>query len=151
MAVTIGQLAKLCARGGLPHHLDDEQGLIRVVIATRDYVNARSERIAIIRLETADDGTRCRAVLERAFATTRRPAATCLAVCEAIGAVPFVRIEHDAASGSLRLVAEMPVEDARVSLRQIGALLDSVIEAAETAQRAFVHDDRSGSASDVAA
>lgn len=138
MAVTIGELAELCAAGGLRHHLDAEEGTIRVVFVTRDYVNARGERLAILRIEAVEGGTRCRVVLERAFATGRRAAATCLAICEATGDVPLVRIEHDRASRSLRLVAELAIEDGTVTARQLFALIDGLVEAAEAGQRAIV-------------
>jgi hypothetical protein len=133
MAVTIGDLATLCVAGGLRHHVDAEEETIRVVFVTRDYVNARGERLAILRIETAEHGRRCRVVLDRAFATGRRAAAICLAACDATRDVPLVRLEHDATSRSLRLVAEMPVEDGTVTARQLFALVDHVVEAAEAA------------------
>lgn len=138
MAVTIGELVELCAAGGLRHHLDADEGVIRVVVATRDYVNARGERLAILRIEAVEGGTRCRVVLERAFATGRRAAATCLTVCEATSDVPLVRIEPDARGRSLRLGAELPVEDGTMTPRQLFALIDSVAEAAEAGQRAII-------------
>ena len=137
MAVTIGELAELCAAGGLRHHLDAEEGTIRVVFVTRCYCNARGERLAILRIEAADGGAQCRVVLERAFATGRRVAATVLTVCDATGDLPFVRLEHDATNRSLRLLAEIPLEDATMTARQLFALLDSVVEAAEAGQRAL--------------
>jgi hypothetical protein len=133
MAVTIGDLASLCVAGGLRHHVDAEEETIRVVFVTRDYVNARGERLAILRIEAVAGGTRCRVVLERAFATGRRAAAIYLAACDATRDVPLIRLEHDATSRSLRLVAEMPVEDGTVTARQLFALVDHVIEAAEAA------------------
>lgn len=137
MAVTVGELAALCEAGGLRHHLDAEEGVIRVVLVTRWYCNARGERLAILRIEAADRGMRLRVMLDRAFATEGNPAAVCLAVCEATGDVPCVRLEHDALSHSLRLAAEMPVEDAHVSARQLFALIDHVVAAAEAGQRAL--------------
>lgn len=136
MAVTLTQLAGLCRGGGLRHHLDAEEGVIRVVFVTRDYRNARQERLAIVQIESLEHGTRCRVCIERAFATGRDVAATCLAICAAASDVPFVRLEHDATSDSLRLVAELAVEDAAVTTRQLFALVDSVVEAAERGQRA---------------
>ena len=133
MAVTIEELASLCAAAGLRHHVDAEEEAIRVVFVTQDYVNARAERLAILRVETAEHGRRCRVVLDRAFATGRHAAAACLAACNAMRDVPIVRLEHDATSRSLRLVAEMPVEDGIVTPRQLFALLDHVVEAAEAA------------------
>lgn len=135
MAVTLAELAGLCRGGGLRHHLDAEEGVIRVVFVTSDYRNAREERLAIMRIELLEHGTRCRVSLERAFATGRDVAASCLAICEATSDVPFVRLEHDATSRSLRLVAELAVEDAKLTTRQLFALVDSVVDAAERGQR----------------
>jgi hypothetical protein len=137
MAVTIGELAELCSAGGLCHHLDAEEGAIRVVFVTHDYVNARGERLAILRIEVFEGGTRCRVVLERAFATGRRAAATCLALCEATGDQHLVRIEHDQANCSLRLAAAMPVEDGAVTPRQLFSLIDGLVHAAEAGQQAL--------------
>ncbi|MFM7136980.1 MAG: hypothetical protein ACKO1M_07915 [Planctomycetota bacterium] len=137
MAVTIGELADRCAAAGLRHHLDAADQAIRVALVTRAYVNARAERLAIVRVEATGHGTHCRVVLERAFATGRHPAATCLAICDATGDVPFVRVEHDATSHSLRLVAELPVEDGTMTPRQLFALIDAVAAAAEAGQAAI--------------
>jgi len=137
MAVTIGELAAVCTTGGLRHHLDAEEQVIRLMLGTKAYVNARAERLAIVRIEAAAGGERCRVVLERAFTAGRHAAARCLAVCRATSDVPLVRLEHDPTSRSFRLVAEMPVEDAVVTARQLFALLDRVVEAAEAGQRAL--------------
>jgi hypothetical protein len=145
MAVTIGDLARLCLRGGLRHHLDAEEEAIRVVLVTKSYLNARRERLAIIRIEVAEAGGRCRVVLERAFAGGRNPAATCLRICRAMSDVPFVRLEPDDASRSLRLVAEMPIEDGQMTTRQLCGLIDGVVLAAEAGQQSLAARKRGSS------
>lgn len=135
MAVTLGELAALCRSGGLRHHHDAAEGVILIVLVTRDYRNARDELLAIVRISTPESGTRCRVELERAFATGRDAAATCLAICEATHDVPFVRLEHDATTRSLRLVAELAIEDGTLTRRQFFALIDCVVEAAERGER----------------
>jgi hypothetical protein len=146
MAVTVGEFAKLCAAGGLRHHHDAQEGVVRVVLVTKCYVNPRGERLAIVRIEAADAGARCRVVLERAFAGGQRPAATCLAVCQATSDVPFVRIEHDQASRCLRLVAGLPIEDGQVTARQLFALVDGIVAAAEAGHRALAARKRGSKA-----
>lgn len=146
MAVTIDELATLCGVAGLRHHLDAEEGVVRVVLVTKCYVNPRAERLAIMRIEAAEAGTRCRVALERAFALERRAAATCLALCRATSDVPLVRLEHDEASRSLRLVAEMPIEDGQVTPRQLCALIDGVVAAAEAGQQALATRKRGSAA-----
>lgn len=148
MAATIADLVRLCVRGGLRHHLDTEEGVIRVVFVTKSYLNARKERLAIIRIEAAEAGARCRVVLERAFAGGRNPAATCLKVCRATSDVPFVRLELDDASHSLRLVAEMPIEDGQLTTGQLCGLIDGVVAAAEAGQQALAGRKRSSQAAD---
>ena len=134
MALTIEHLAARLATGGLRHHLDAAEGVIRVVFVTRRYTSPRLERLAILQLEVTDGGTSCRVSLPRAFAAGRDPAATCLHLCDAVGDVPLARVEHDVSSNMLQLAAHLPVEDAEVTPRQIFALLDAVVEAAEAGQ-----------------
>jgi hypothetical protein len=148
MAVTVEAFAKLCAAGGLRHHHDAAEGVVRVVLVTQCYINPRAERLAILRIEAAEAGTRLRVVLDRAFATGQRPAATCLAVCQAASDVPFVRLELDRESSSMRLVAEMPLEDGQVTARQLFALVDSVVAAAEAGQQALYARKRGSRAAD---
>jgi len=136
MAVTIEMLSHLLAAGGVRHHLDQDDQAIRVVFVTRQYLSPRSERLAILRVEAAEGGSLCRVVLERAFVGGPRAAARCLAICEALGRVPLAWVEHDSERRSLRLLAELPVEDGDLTPRQLFALLDAVIEGAEAGQAA---------------
>lgn len=146
MPATIDMLSQLLSSAGLRHHVDAEDGMIRVVFVTRHYLSARSERLAILRVEVADGGCLCRVVLERAFATGSDHAGTCLTVCEALGDVPLVRAEPDPQGRSLRLVAELAVEDATPTPRQLFALLDAVVEGAEAGQAAVKSRGRDATA-----
>ena len=136
MGMTIGELAALCERAGLRHHLDPEELVIRVVLVTPRYVNARGEPLAILQIEAPDSGNRCRVVLERVCPVGRTPADTWLAAMRCLGDLPFVRLEDDSASRSLRLVADIPVEDGAVTIRQLCVLCDGVVAAAEAVQAA---------------
>jgi hypothetical protein len=138
MPVTIELVSQLLSSGGIRHHVDTDEQTIRVVFVTRRYLSPRSEHLAILRVEAAEGGSLCRVVLERAFGGGSSTAATCLAICEAIADVPLVRVEHDFQSRSLRLVAELPVEDGTITPRQLFAQLDAVVEAAEAGQAAVV-------------
>jgi len=132
MATTLSACAKLLARAGIRHHLDAEQQVLRAVFVTREYENPRGEKLAIVQIEAPDDGSRCRAVLARAFAATRDPAAACFAACRLAADTPLVGVECDANDAALRLVVETVVEDGRLTQRQLLAMLDSVVLAAET-------------------
>jgi len=136
MAMTLGELAEQLTTGGLRHHVDAEEQAIRVVFVTRCYVNSRGERLAILRLEATDGGTSFRVTMPRAFAAGSAVAATCLALCEAVSEVPLARVEPDATSGTLQLAAELPIEDGSVTPRQVFAVLDALVEAAEAGQAA---------------
>jgi len=146
MAMTLGELAEQLTTGGLRHHVDAGEQAIRVVFVTRCYVNPRGERLAILRLEATDGGTSFRVTLPRAFAAGSAVASTCLALCEAVMDVPLARIEHDSVSGTLQLTAEMPVEDGVLTARQVFALLDAVVEAAEAGEIALRGSDGDTSA-----
>lgn len=134
MLVTTRHLSSLLAASGIRHHVDREEDSIRVVFVTTGYLNRRSERLAILRVEAADGGRRCRVVLDRAFAAGRAAAATCLALCRASEAIPSVRVEPDGEGRAFRLVAEMPVEDGDLTAGQLCTLLDAVVAAAENGQ-----------------
>ena len=136
MGMTIGELSAICGRAGLRHHLDPEELVIRAVLATPRSINARGERLAILRIETPDSGNRCRVVLERVCPVGRSPAGTWLSATRCLADLPFVRLEDDPGSRSLRLVAEMPVEDGAVTIGQLCALCDGVVAAAEAVQAA---------------
>ena len=136
MAVSLEQLSALLTNVGLRHHLDREEATLHVLLATTRYVNARGERLAIVRITTADGGRLCRATIERATPTGHDLAATCLAACGAVADVPLSGIEHDRVTNSLRLVAEIPVEDGTLTPAQLGAIVDSLAVGAESVHRA---------------
>jgi hypothetical protein len=141
MAVSLEQLSALLANLGLRHHLDHEEAMLHVLLATRSYVNARGERLAVVRITAADEGRLCRATIERAVPPGHDLAATCLAACGAVADVPLAGIEHDRVTNSLRLVAEIPVEDGTLTPAQLGALVDSLAAGAEAVHRAAAHRD----------
>jgi hypothetical protein len=113
------------------HHVDVEQGVIRVLWITRDYLSLRQENLAILQITAPDDGQRCRVTLERAFAVGRDPAATCLELCRAAADTPGVGIEFDAGVDNLRMVVEAAVEDGELTQRQLAVMIGSLAEAAE--------------------
>lgn len=137
MAVTIQGVSALLASGGIRHHVDDEDRSIRVVVVTRRYRNPRSEKLAILRIDTAGAGGRCRVSLDRAYVAARGAAAVCLTLCRAIADVPMAAVAYDPGSKALRLRAEIPVEDGDLAPGQLFALIDAVVEAAETGQVAI--------------
>jgi len=139
MAVSLEQLSALLANVGLRHHLDREEATLHVLLATTRYVNARGERLAIVRITTADGGRLCRATIERATPTGHDLAAACLAACGAVADVPLAGIEHDRVTNSLRLVAEIAVEDGTLTPAQLGAVVDGLAAGAEALHRAAEH------------
>lgn len=142
MALSLQMLTSLLATGGIRHHLDAEAGTIRVVFVTHGYRNPRLERLAILGIEAVDGGRRCRIALERAFAAGQDARATCLALCQVAGEIPLARVEYDQSSETLRLVAEFPVEDGNLTSRQLFAMLDAVVEAAEVGHGAIMRSAR---------
>jgi hypothetical protein len=132
MATSLSQCAKFLAREGVRHHVDVAEGAIRVVLVTRRYRNLRAERLLIIRIETPDDGCRCRVSVPRAFAVGSDPAARLSTLCGLAAETPLVGVEHDPGTADVRLVAEMPVEDARLTQLQLLTLIDRVTAAAES-------------------
>jgi hypothetical protein len=140
MSVTIESLSTMLSGGGIRHHVDGEEQVIRVALVTGRYRNLRAERLAILQIAVADSGERCRVSLERAFAADRDQAATCLTLCRAITAVPLVRVECGPTGHALCLAAELAIEDAAISPRQLFALIDRVVEAAEVGQAAIAAD-----------
>lgn len=132
MAISLSQCAKLLAREGVRHHFDVEEGAIRAVFVTRSYRNLRGERLLIVRLDTPDDGHRCRAAVQRAFPASADPAATCLACCRMAAETPLVAVEYDAETEDVRLVVETVVEDGKLTQLQLLTMVDRLVEAAET-------------------
>ncbi|MFM7108990.1 MAG: hypothetical protein ACKOZU_10430 [Planctomycetaceae bacterium] len=131
MPTSLPACATHLARAGIRHHLDATDAAIRLVFVTRHYENPRGEKLAIVRLETSDGGNRLRASIARAFPVTDDPAAACLALCRLAADTPLVGVEYDAHGEGLRLVAEAAVEDGRLTQRQLLALVDGLVEAAE--------------------
>ena len=134
MAFSLECCAEILAKGRIRHHVDAEQSMIRVVFVTREYKNLRGEKLAIAQITAPDDGRRCRVTLERAFAVGADPSATCLAFCRAAADTPLVGVEFDADCENLRMVIETAVEDGRLTRLQLLAMVDSLVEAAETWQ-----------------
>lgn len=131
MPVNLHSCSQLLAEQGLRHHLDVEEEVIRVVQVTRSYRNARGERLLIVTVETPDAGERLHARIGFAFPPGEDPARVCLLTCRLAAAAPFVGVEFDADRDDLRLVAEMPVVDGTVTARQLSALIDGLVAAAE--------------------
>jgi hypothetical protein len=137
MPISLTVLADLVSQVGLRHHLDAEEGVIRILLVTTDYRNIRGENLVIVTVRPAAGGRTCQAAIERAFSLAADAAAACLAACGVAATIPLVAVEHDGLAGCLRLVAEMPVEDSDVTAAQVGALVDRVVEGAEAIQAAF--------------
>ncbi|NCA10219.1 hypothetical protein EBR56_00135 [bacterium] len=131
MPTSLSTCGRLLAKLGLRHHVDADDGVIRLVFVTREYKNLRGEHLAIVGLETPDDGRRVRACISRAFAPGADPARTCLALCRHAAEIPLVAVEFDADQGDLRLVVETAVEDGTLSASQVAAMVDRLVEAAE--------------------
>lgn len=131
MPLSLDTCARLLRQARLRHHVDSEEGVVRVVFVTRRYSNARGERLAIVRIATDDEGRRCRVSIERAFPPGVDPAASCLALCRAAAATPLAGIEWDEEVASLNIVSEAAVEDGRLTRGQLLAMVDAVVEAAE--------------------
>lgn len=129
MPTTLSQCAKLLKQDGIRHHVDHEDGALLAVFVTRAYENPRGEHLAIVRIETPDDGRRCRASIARAFPATGDPAAACLAACRLAAETPLVGVEFDA--DALRLVVETVVEDGRLTRLQLLTMVDRIVDAAE--------------------
>lgn len=131
MATSLRTCAKFLAREGVRHHVDEDEAAIRVVLVTRRYRNLRGERLLIVRIEAPDDGHRCRVSIPRAFAVGPDPSATVARLCGLSTETPFVGIEYAADTEDIRVVAEMPVEDGRLTRLQLLTLVDRVAAAAE--------------------
>lgn len=130
MPIDLDSCARMLAHEGVRHHLDTTEGVIRTVFVTRHYHNPRGERLAIVRIDTPDDGHRCRASLPQAFPIGADPAGTCLALCRLAADAPVVGVEFDADEG-MRLVVETIVEDGRLTPLQLVSMIDRVVAAAE--------------------
>jgi hypothetical protein len=130
MPIDLTTCATMLARDGVRHHVDVTEGVIRTVFVTRHYRNPRGERLAIVHIDTPDDGHRCRAALSRAFPADADPAGTCLALCHLAADTPAVGVEFDAEEG-VRLVVETIVEDGRLTPLQLVSMIDRVVAAAE--------------------
>ena len=131
MATSLRTCAKFLAREGVRHHVDEDEATIRVVLVSRRYRNLRGERLLIVRIETPDDGYRCRISIPRAFAVGPDPAATVARLCGLAAETPCVGVEYAAPTADIRLVAEMPIEDGRLTRLQLLTLVDRVVAAAE--------------------
>jgi len=131
MPTDLSHCAQALADEGVRHHVDDEERAIRVAFVTRHYRNLRGERLAIVRIETPDEGHRCRVSIDRAFAAGADPAAVCVRLCRLAADTPLIGVEFDADREDLRMVAEMPVEDGAVTRLQLLSLVDRLVEAAE--------------------
>lgn len=130
MATTLSRCARMLTDDGVRHHVDHEQGVLRAAFVTRHYRNSRDEKLAIVQIDTPDEGHRCRAVLLRAFPPGDDPAATCLRLCQLAADTPLVGVEI-AADEDLRLVIETVVEDGRLTRLQLLSMVDRLVEAAE--------------------
>jgi hypothetical protein len=131
MPMSLFRCATILSRDGVRHHVDPEEAAIRAVFVTRTYRNPRGERLAIVRIETPDDGYRCRVTIERAFAVGPDAAMTCLTLCRMAADTPLVGIEYDEPAEDLRMVIEAVIEDGELTRLQLLSMVDRLVEAAE--------------------
>ena len=139
MATNLSRCARMLADDGVRHHVDHEQSVIRAAFVTQHYLNPRGEKLAIVQIDTPDDGHRCRVALPRAFTPGDDPAATCLQLCRLAADTPLVKIEcagnegngSEGTGNELRLVIETVVEDGRLTRLQLLSMVDRLVEAAE--------------------
>ncbi len=131
MPLNVQCYARLLAEQGLKHHLDAEEGVLRIVLVTRAYRNARGEKLLILTVDAPDDGDRLRARIAFAFPPGDDPARLCLLLCRLTAETPLVAVEFEAEREDLALVAEMPVLDGSVTAGQLLALIDGLVVAAE--------------------
>jgi len=134
MAINLSRCSRMLADDGVRHHVDHEQSVIRAAFVTRHYLNPRGEKLAIVQIDTPDDGHRCRVALPRAFTPGDDPAATCLQLCRLAADTPLVKIECAGSEGTgdeLRLVIETVVEDGKLTRLQLLSMVDRLVEAAE--------------------
>ena len=131
MPVNLKRCSEILAEESVRHHVDHEEKAIRIAFVTHSYRNLRGEKLAIVRLETPDDGHRCRASIERAFPGDGDVAATCLAVCRLAAETPLVHAEFDADFENVRMVVETIVEDGDLTPLQVMSMIDRLVEAAE--------------------
>jgi len=132
MPTSLSRCATLLKQDGIRHHVDHEDAAVLAVFVTRRYANPRGERFAIVRIETPDDGRRCRASIVRAFSAAGDPAAACLAACRLAAETPLVGVECHA--DALHLVVETVVEDGRLTKLQLFTMVDRLVEAVEAWQ-----------------
>jgi len=138
MAMTLNDCTDILSQQGLRHHVDAEEGVIRAVFLTRHYHNPRGEQFTIVRIDTPDDGRRCRVSIPRAFMPGEDATTACLQLCRAAADTPLVGIEYDADGEGLRLVAEAAIEDGSLTPLQLLTMIDSIVEAAEAWHVALV-------------
>lgn len=142
MPIGLKECSQMLAAEAVRHHVDEEEQAIRIAFVTRNYRNFRGEKLAILRLETPDDGHRMRVSIERAFACDGDIAATCMLVACLAADTPLVHAEYDADFENLRMVVETVVEDGAITQLQLMSMIDQVVAAAEVWQ-ASIHSLRS--------
>lgn len=141
MSISLEQCVEILGQEGIRHHVDPAENALRIVFLTHRYQNLRGEKLAIVRLETPDDGTRCRVSIERAFACDGDAATVCQKACSLAAVTPLVNAEFDADFENLRLVVETVVEDGTMTPLQLMSMVDRLVEAAET-WHVSMHDAR---------
>lgn len=131
MSALLAAHARLLVRSGIRHHVDRDEGVIRIVFLTRCYRNLRGERLAIVTLAATADGRACHASIERAFAVGDDPAATCLTACRLARQTPEVAVVVDHDATSISIGVSTIVEGSRLTAPQLLAMIDTLVMTAE--------------------
>jgi len=131
MAIDLTELAVLLRVSGIRHHVDVEEGVIRVVWVTRSFENLRGERHAILRIEPTCAGRVCRVTLARVADCGERAAASCERLARVAAHEPLVGVEYDPLKADLRLAAAAWVEHREFAPTELLAMIRGVIGAAE--------------------
>ncbi|MCE9632431.1 MAG: hypothetical protein K8S94_17205 [Planctomycetia bacterium] len=137
MSTSVSKCAAILSGDGVRHHVDQAEGAIRLAFVTKRYRNLRGEKLALVRIETPDDGHRCRVSIERAFTPGLNAALTCLDLCRLAADTPLVSVEYAEDFENLRMTVENVVEDGELTRLQLLSMVDRIVEAAECWQTAL--------------
>jgi len=128
-AVTLETVSAMLTDGGVKHRLDSERECILTVYGTRSYMDRNGEQAVLLVIELSPDNDILEIFAPGCYSCPKGKGA--LALIHATAAVNWhtraAHWEYDHRDGELRAVADIPVDETAVTVKQLKHGLKAVV------------------------
>ena len=143
MATSLAEIGQFLDNLGIKHRVDAEHGVIYTGFMTKRYRDSSGENGLVLRIQVLEDGEYLAVIAPQVYSYKDGPHKlavfqTCLMAC---WKTKMLQYEYDEEDGEIRAVIEFPLEDAKLTQRQLERVvfaIPSIVEEFDAAFRAAI-------------